>query len=40
MAEDVKTVFQTASRGISGFLDAAEDLGDKCDGASVVDRVV
>jgi hypothetical protein len=26
MAEDVKTVFRTVSRGISGFLDAAENL--------------
>jgi len=40
IAEDVKTAFQTASRGISGFLGASEDLGDKFDGASVVDRVV
>jgi hypothetical protein len=40
MAEDVKTVLQTASRGISGFLDAAENLGDKSEGASVADGAV
>ena len=40
MAEDVKTVFQTASRGISGFSGAVEDLGDKFEGASVADRAV
>ena len=40
MAEDEKTAFQTASRGISVFLDGVEDLGDRFEGASVVDGVV
>ena len=40
MAEDVKTVFQTASRWISGFSGAVEDLGDKSEGASVADGAV
>ena len=39
-AKDEKTVFRTASRGISGFLEAAENLGVRFDGASVVDKVV
>lgn len=37
MVEDVKIVFRTVSRGISGFPGAVEDLGDKCEGASVAD---
>jgi hypothetical protein len=40
VAKDGRVVFETDSRGISGFLDATENLGDKLEGASVADRVV
>jgi len=34
-----KVVFEAASHGISGFLEAIENLGPKLEGASVADRV-
>jgi hypothetical protein len=40
IARDGKVIFEGASRGISGFLDAVESLGGKLEGASVADRVV
>ena len=39
MAEDVKIVFETVSRGISGFLEAAENLKVRFEGASAAYRV-
>jgi hypothetical protein len=33
-------VFETASHGVSGFLEAVEKFGDKLEGASVADRIV
>ena len=35
-----KVIFESASRGISGFLDAMQIFGDRLEGASVADRVV
>jgi hypothetical protein len=35
-----EVIFETASHGVSGFLDAIERFGDKLEGASVADRVV
>jgi len=35
-----KTIFETASHGISGFLQAIQRLEDKLEGAHVADRVV
>jgi hypothetical protein len=35
-----EVIFETASHGVSGFLDAVEKLGDKLEGASAADRVV
>lgn len=35
-----KIIFETFSRGISGFLEAIEKFGDELEGASVADRVV
>jgi len=35
-----EVIFETASHGISGFLKAVEEFGDKLVGASVADRVV
>jgi hypothetical protein len=40
IARGGKVLFEGASRGISGFLDAVESLGDRLEGASVADRVV
>jgi hypothetical protein len=40
IAKGGKVIFEGASRGISGFLDAVESLGGKLEGASVADRVV
>ena len=40
IARDGKVIFEGASRGISGFLDAVESLGGKFEGVSVADRVV
>jgi len=35
-----ETLFETASYGISGFLEAIEKLGEKLHGSSVADKVV
>jgi hypothetical protein len=35
-----ETLFETASYGISGFLEAVEKLGEKLHGSSVADKVV
>jgi len=40
IVRDGRVIFESASRGISGFLDAVQTLGDKLEGASVADRVV
>ena len=40
IARGGKVIFEGVSRGISGFLDAVESLGDRLEGASVADRVV
>jgi hypothetical protein len=40
MAEDAKKAFQTASRGKSGLLNAAENLRVGFEGASAADRAV
>ncbi|MDH7477848.1 MAG: DUF1893 domain-containing protein [Candidatus Bathyarchaeota archaeon] len=40
IAKNGEIIFGTASRGISGFLEAVEKLGDKLNGASVADKVV
>ena len=38
--KNAEIVFETASHGISGFLEAVEKLGGELEGASVADRVV
>ena len=35
-----KIIFETASRGVSGFLEAIEKLENQLEGASVADRIV
>lgn len=40
IVKNAEVIFETASHGISGFLEAIEKLGDKLEGASVADRVV
>jgi hypothetical protein len=40
IVRDGEVLFEGASRGISGFLDAVESLGGRLKGASVADRVV
>lgn len=39
IVKDGKVLFETASRGISGFLSALDELGNKLEGASVADKV-
>ena len=38
--KDGEVIFESASRGISGFLEAIEKFGSKLEGSSVADRVV
>ncbi len=38
--KDGEVIFEDASHGISGFLEAIEKLGSKLEGSSVADRVV
>ncbi len=40
IVKNAEVIFETASHGISGFLEAVEKLGGKLEGASVADRVV
>jgi len=40
IVKEGEVVFETRSHGISGFLKAVEEFGDKLRGASVADRVV
>ncbi len=40
IAKNGKTIFETASHGVSGFLEAIERLGKQLEGASVADRIV
>jgi len=39
IAKNGDTIFETASNGISGFLEAIEKHGDRLEGATVADRV-
>lgn len=40
VAKDGKIIFETASHGVSGFLEAVEKLKDQLEGASVADKIV
>jgi hypothetical protein len=40
IVKDKQIVFETGSRGISGFLRAIEELGERLEGASVADKIV
>jgi hypothetical protein len=40
VAKNGSIIFETASHGVSGFLEAIEEFGDRLEGASVADRVV
>ena len=40
IVKDKQTVFDTTSHGISGFLRAIEELGERLNGASAADKIV
>lgn len=40
IVKDKQILFETSSRGISGFLRATEELSERLDGASVADKIV
>lgn len=40
IVRDKRIIFESASRGISGFLEATEELGKRLEGASAADRIV
>ena len=39
LVKDGKIIFETASHGISGFLEAVENFGPRLEGVSVADKI-